>query len=126
MDDTESALANFGEKHPGFHWVSGRTSELMARVRARVGSVPIAVFNCKAVEPYNAALRAISRKHDILFLDEIAGSLDSAAQRGEDVFHADGAHWNEEGHRVVGEALAEHLKMLISEGKLLVPSAATR
>ncbi len=125
-DDTESAIASLGERHPGFHRAASTTRELMAMVRSRVGAVPIVAFNCKAVEPYNTALRDISREHDILFLDEIAASIESAAQRGEDVFHADGAHWSEEGHRVVGEALAEHLKMLISEGKLLVPSAAAR
>jgi len=125
-ESLESEIERQGLAHSGLSRAAGITGELMGRVRARTGIVPIVVFNCKAMEPYNAALRAISRKHDILFLDEIAVSLDSAAQRGEDVFHADGSHWNEEGHRVVGEALAEHLKMLISEGKLLVPSAATR
>lgn len=125
-ESLESEIERQGLAHSGLSKAAGITGELIGRARIRTGAVPIVAFNCKAVEPYNAALRAISRKHDILFLEEIAVSLDSAAQRGEDVFHADGAHWNEEGHRVVGEALAEHLKMLISEGKLLVPSAAAR
>lgn len=125
-ESLESEIARQGLAHSGLSRAAGITGELMGRVRARAGSVPIVAFNCKAVEPYNTALRDISQEHDILFLDEIAATLESAGQRGEDVFHADGAHWSEEGHRVVGEALAEHLKMLISEGKLLVPFAAAR
>jgi hypothetical protein len=126
LNSVESEIEKDGGHHPGFRRSIMRTHALMGLVRQRVGTVPIVAFNCKAVEPYNTVLKDISWEHGIVFLDEVAAAVDAAASRGEDVFHADGAHWSEEGHRVVGEALAKYLNVLISEGKLLVPSGAAR
>lgn len=115
LDSVETEISRSGEQHQGLRRAVSTTDELMARVRTRVGTTPIVAFNCKAIEPYNAALKDISRRHGIVFLDEIAEAVDSAARRGTDVFHADGAHWSEEGHQVVGEILAKHLKQLLDD-----------
>ncbi|HNI20708.1 MAG TPA: SGNH/GDSL hydrolase family protein, partial [Nitrospira sp.] len=110
LDSVEAEILRSGAQHPDFRRAVRTTDELMATVRARVGATPVVAFNCKAVEPYNAALKNISGRHDIIFLDEIAEAVDFAARQGRDVFHADGAHWSEEGHKLVGEMLVKRLE----------------
>lgn len=125
-DSVDAEIGKSGRHHPDFKRAVDATSALMGMVRSRVGPLPIVAFNCKSVEPYNSALSDISREHGILFLDEIAKTLEAAAQRGEDVFHADGAHWSEEGHRVVGTALAKHLETRLADKTLLLGAGPAR
>ena len=98
------------DNHAGFQHAARITDELMGKVRARVGTVPIVAISCDNKEPYIRELKKISKRHDITFLDEAAQAVQMAIQHGEDVLHADKGHWNEQGHQIVGEILVAHLR----------------
>jgi hypothetical protein len=91
------------------------TDTIMGMVRNRAGSVPVVGFIVSSSSTYRygpeyvETLTAISRKHNIVLLD-IQGAVLAAERGGRDVRAADGGHWNEEGHRVAGEALRDSLE----------------
>ena len=109
-DTVEVDIEAEGLRHPGFARSVRITDELMGRVRARVGTRPIMAFNCAQAEPYNQAFRDISTHHGITYWEDVAPVVQAAADRGEDVYAADGGHWNERGHELAARALADHIR----------------
>jgi len=93
--------------HPEFLKSVEVTEAIMDKVVARTGSVSIASFIVygPGYEEYQQALEQVSRKHRFVLLPDIKkGTL--VAKEGKTVFAADGSHWNNEGHRLVGKTLA--------------------
>jgi len=113
-DTVEVDIEAEGMRHAGFARAVGVTDELMARVRARVAQRPIMAFNCVEKEPYSQALRDISAHHGITYWDDVARTVQAAAERGEDVYASDGGHWNEHGHELAAKALAKHISTELS------------
>ena len=109
-DTVEVDIEAEGMRHAGFARAVAVTDELMRRVRARAGTRPIMAFNCVEEEPYNQAFRDISAHHAIAYWGDVAQVVQDADTRGEDVFGADGSHWNERGHELAAQALAKHLR----------------
>jgi hypothetical protein len=109
-DTVERAIEREGAKHPGFAQAMRVTDELIGRLRARVGAMPIYAFNCDADEPYTTAWENIAKRHGIIFWRDVAASIDQAAQAGEDVLAASDTHWNERGHAIIGRSLAQHFQ----------------
>ncbi len=107
----EKTIDKEGFSHQGFLRSVQLTDDLMGRVRTRVGNVPIMAFNCTTDQPYTEAFKRISAHHDIVFWDDVAEAVQVAQARGEDVIRPD-EHWNEKGHRIVGETIATHLKSM--------------
>jgi hypothetical protein len=103
-----------GMRHAGFARAVAVTDELMGRVRARAGSRPILAFSCAETAPYSQAFRDISAHHAIVYWDDVARAVDAAQARGEDVFAADGSHWNERGNEVAAQTLASHMRTEVS------------
>ncbi len=108
-ESVEKEIERLGFNHPGFLRSIQVTDDLMGRVRARAGNVPFVAFSCKNRPPYNEALQTISSHHGIVFLD-IGGAVQGAEAQGKDVLAGDKGHWNEEGHRIAGEALTNYLQ----------------
>ena len=109
-DTVEVDIEAEGLHHSGFSRSVRTTDDLMGRVRTRVGTRPIMAFNCGQSEPYNQAFRDISTHHGITYWDDVAPTIQAAADRGEDVYAADGGHWNERGHELAARVLADHLQ----------------
>ncbi|HJU04297.1 MAG TPA: SGNH/GDSL hydrolase family protein [Nitrospiraceae bacterium] len=108
-DSVETDIERQLFDHPGFRHAIQITDELMGRVRARAGAIPILAFSCDGRSPYTEAFQSISTHHDIRFLN--AGTMvREAKDRGEDVLDEDQGHWNEDGHRLVGELFAGYIK----------------
>lgn len=67
-------------------------------------------FSCAEAEPYSQAFRDISAHHVIAYWDDVPQVVHAADMRGEDVYAADGGHWNERGHELAAQALAKHIR----------------
>lgn len=115
-DTVEVAIESEGMRHPGFLRAVGVTDELMGRVRKKVGNRSIMAFNCVRAEPYDQAFRDISARHGIAYWDDVASVVLEAHHRGEDVYAADGGHWNERGHQLAAEAIASHFRAEMRTG----------
>lgn len=87
------------------------TGALLDRFRARLGRRRFAAFTADLAEPFLAELRRLFHERGIPFLEEPARAVASAEARGARLRLADG-HWNEEGHRIIGDSLAEALSRL--------------
>jgi lysophospholipase L1-like esterase len=109
-DTVEVAIESEGRRHAGFLRAVGVTDELMGKVRARAGTRPIMAFNCVRDEPYDKAFQDISAHHGITYWDDVASVVRAADERGDDVYAADGGHWNEQGHQLVAEAIVRHFR----------------
>ena len=113
VQTVEVQIKREGPAHKGFQHAVQVTSELMDKVRSRVGRIPIVSFSCEAGEPYDSAFKEISSHYDVVFLQDIAEAVEAAYKRGDDVFHADMGHWSVGGHRLVGSLIGEHLRAMI-------------
>lgn len=107
-ESVEVAIEREGFSHSGFARSIQTTDELMGRVRARVGTIPIHAFSCEKQEPYNSAFARIAQHHNINYWTDVPEVIQEALSAGEDVFASDG-HWNERGHALIADRLAEHL-----------------
>jgi hypothetical protein len=90
------------------------TGEIMAMVQRRTRPVPVVAFIVGGGEPYGPeyeeAFQELSDRYQIRLFADIEGAVLSAERSGTVVRAADGAHWNETGHRLAGEALAVAFK----------------
>jgi hypothetical protein len=100
--------------HPAFLKSVEATDEIMEMVRKRALSIPIFAFAIGTADPYHGpeyeeALAEICRRRNIILLDQIEKAVLAAKENGAVVLAADQDHWNELGHRIAGEALANSL-----------------
>ncbi len=90
------------------------TRELMDKLKKRAGAVPIVAFLVGTGSPYGPeyqrGIEEISRREHMLLLDEIDDAVRSSERGGAVATAADGAHWNELGHRVAGQTIVADLK----------------
>ena len=105
----ESDIEAQGFAHRGFLRSVQVTDELIGRVRARVGALPIMAFSCGSVVPYSEGFARVTSHHGIEYWDDVADVVLKAEQRGEDVLSSD-EHWNEYGHKLIALQLAKHLR----------------
>ncbi len=114
-ETVENQTYEGGPAHSDFIDSVKVTNELMGMVRKRVGRVPIVAFVVGTANPYGRqydnAFKEISARNKIIVL-EVERSVIAAEKRGITVKAEDGAHWNEAGHRVAGEALTESLRKM--------------
>ena len=82
------------------------TERIVAKLKARVGPVPLIAFTADG-EP-SGLWEIVLRDQGVEFFGRVPTEVVFAERRlGTPMRLADGAHWNAEGHRVVGELLAE-------------------
>ena len=116
VETVEFQIEREGIAHKGFQQAVQVTSDLMGKVRSRVGRIPIVAFSCGGGEPYDSAFKVISSHYDVVFLQDIAEAVGAEHKRGEDVLQADFGHWNVRGHRLVGSLINDHLRAMLSGG----------
>jgi glycosyltransferase involved in cell wall biosynthesis len=116
LETVEAQIFAAGAGHPGLARSFLVTDDLMSKVRARVGQVPVVAFNVGGgYAVYTDAFRQISSRHGILFLDDMEEAIGNAENKGIVVRAGDRAHWNETGHQIAGETLANYLTQLCLE-----------
>jgi hypothetical protein len=105
----EHEVERLGTEHAGFRQSVAATDQVMARVRQRVGDIPVVAFSCDDRWPYHDALADISARHDIRFVAEVADGIEAAEDRGTSAKAEDG-HWNRHGHALAARAILAHLR----------------
>lgn len=110
LPTVEADIAKLGGAHPEFAASVRVTDELMAKVKRRVGTVPLAAFSVDDVEPYTYAFNEICRRNNITRLEGVGTAVAEHKRNGFVVNVADSQHWNEVGHRVAGETLAAEIR----------------
>jgi hypothetical protein len=109
VESVDYAIERAGFAHSGFVRAVHVTDNLVGRARARVGTIPMYAFNCDTSEPFTKAWDEIARRHNVIFWRDVSQSVDFAVQDGRDVLASDG-HWNEQGHALIAQKLAEHFQ----------------
>lgn len=85
------------------------TGEILDRFQKRVGRRFWVALPADAREPFSASFRQLFAERGIPFLEEVPRAVELAEARGLRLRLPDGAHWNDAGHRIVGDALADAL-----------------
>jgi lysophospholipase L1-like esterase len=119
-DTVEIRTSPGEEAHATFREALHVTDAVMAQVRRRAGRIPIVAFIAGTAErrsgpEYEEGLEEVSRKNGIIVLRGIEAAVTAAENQGVRTKAEDGAHWNETGHRIVGEGLADGLKQYLPE-----------
>ena len=116
VESIETHIESEGAGHPGFSRSILVTEDLMSKVKARAGQVPVFAFSVGDGHAfYTDAFRQISSHHGIFFFGDVEVAIRAAEDKGVVVREKDGAHWNETGHQIVGEVLTSYLKRSVLE-----------
>jgi hypothetical protein len=91
------------------------TGKIMEMVMQRAQPSPVIAFVTGTPDSldgpvHQEVLAQLCRRHHILFLDGVEDGVAAAQANGADVKAYRDYHWNELGHRIVGETLANALK----------------
>jgi hypothetical protein len=109
----ETETSTGGSAHAAFRASVDITAEIMTMARRRAASIPMVGFIVGLGQPYGPeyeqGFKEISRSLKIILLDDVERAVLTAEQKGVVVRAADGAHWNESGHRIAGEAIAAEM-----------------
>jgi|RhiMethySRZTD1v2_1073278.scaffolds.fasta_scaffold29222_6 hypothetical protein len=112
----ESDTAPGQAGHSLFVQAVSTTDKIMKRVAERAGSTPIVAFVVGSGSPYgpeyDTAFMKISQDHRILLLTDVDSKVNSAEVQGTVVRGADGAHWNNTGHEIAGQVIADNLEVM--------------
>ncbi len=110
VTSTEQRIGREGRGFPPFARALRTTEELLARLRARAGNVPLLLVPADAFSPFYDEWQALGARQGLPLLTSGLLALAEAERRGENVRLPDGVHWNAAGHALVGHALGEWLR----------------
>jgi len=82
---------------------------LVEKMKTRVGATPMVAFGVDDVPVYMEQFRAIFKRNDIEFIEDVPAQIRELESQGVNVRLEDKAHWNALGHSVCGEVLAREL-----------------
>jgi lysophospholipase L1-like esterase len=96
-----------GQSQRGFEVAVAETREIFGQISKLSQGTKLIGMPVDLKEPYLDAFRQIFRELNIPLVEDAAIAVSNARAMGTDVFAGDGVHWNEAGHRIAGEALAQ-------------------
>jgi lysophospholipase L1-like esterase len=99
-----------GRSELGLAIAARETREIFGQIARLTRGTKVVGMAVDLKEPYLTSFRQIFRESNIPLLEEPAMAVTAAAAQGVDVFAADGVHWSETGHKIVGEALAHAIQ----------------
>jgi lysophospholipase L1-like esterase len=86
-----------------------RTNKILARLKSRVGDVPIYAFNTSSTGRYYNTFKTLSENNGIEFIEGIPQRLEQAGKNNAKIRAKDGAHWSPVGHNTIAQALKDYL-----------------
>jgi hypothetical protein len=110
LESVEISIGKVGGQHAGFQQAIHTTSEIMKRVRQRAGAARVVAFVSHCSNEFCDALEAIASSAGIEFIPGVAEVVSAAQEQGRVVLADDGAHWNELGHALVAQVIADHFR----------------
>lgn len=96
-----------GPAFSGFERSMRTTEQIIARMKARLGAVALVAFAADA--PNLEHWRAVCARVDVPLLEDVPARIEAEEAKRRTSLRPDGAHWNAEAHRIVGELLAQRL-----------------
>jgi lysophospholipase L1-like esterase len=112
MSTVEQEIERGGPSHAGFQRAVNTLEQTLVIARSRAGSIPMVAFMPDEVPPYFDAIQTVCARQGISFAREVPDAVLRAQAAGTPVLYEDGYHWNENGHRIAGEALSAYLVKL--------------
>jgi len=109
IQTAEDVIAEKGTDYPQYNTALKTTDELIHKLVARAGSVPVVFMPIGNYEPYYSAYKDIVAKRGAHWIDEPAISISQRVLHQEAVLQEDEGHWNDLGHAYVGEVLLDSL-----------------
>ena len=100
-----------GEGNADFARSTKVTGRIFDRIRKRVDSIPVVMFEaCTTAPVFHSAVAQLARSRGFYFVDELPATLDRARASGVIVDSYDRVHFNERGHVLVADALERYLR----------------
>ncbi len=122
LHSVEGPMAR-GMEYPDFARSVSVTEELIGKIKRRAGATHVIAFPVDLHPPCFEQFSRIFGREKIPFIDEVPLRIREEERRGTVLKLPDGAHYNEAGHRICGEVLAE---AILKNGYLVRrPPAAT-
>ncbi len=105
----EDGIREKGMSVPSFRESVEITEKLLRMIKSRIpAGTDLYVFCADGDQPSLEELKRILKKNDITFIGGVAEAISDAERHGITVRAADGAHWNEEGHRIAAGVLERY------------------
>lgn len=111
-------------RYPPLRRSVATTVELVRLLRERAAPAPLVAFQVDRSGIFSVLLRDIFVREGIPFLEDLPDAVEREEHRGRRLRLADGAHWNAEGHRVAGRALAAWLEPFVAQAREKARAAA--
>jgi lysophospholipase L1-like esterase len=86
------------------------TDALFGRIKVKAGPRPLFGFVADNLAPFRKDLEASLQKNGFILISGIPEQLAEVSKDGQEILAADHAHWNEEGHKIVGETITRQMK----------------
>jgi hypothetical protein len=107
----EQRIEREGPRYRPFSESIVATDKILARIRARVSAdIPVYAFVTHHQYPYLDTFRQLAGKNGIDFIDGTSQAVAAAEAEGITTRASDGAHWNNEGHRIVADVLRNYFE----------------
>jgi hypothetical protein len=104
----EKEIERTGNTHRGFKKSTELTRIILQKIKQRAPGVKIFAFSVDYSQPYYDEFKDLAMAEGITFIDGIPQAVKARADGGYETQAADRGHWNELGHKVVGEKLAAY------------------
>jgi lysophospholipase L1-like esterase len=123
-ETVEDDILSERDRHAGYQQALQTTSALIRRIKVRCGDTPLVLFPADDNLPFHKGFEQIAGELDLLFVAGAGRAHRRAQEAGKETRADDGAHWNEHGHALAGELLAEGLMPLVTRRREGVHSGA--
>lgn len=108
---SESEIARLGLDYEPFQRSVEDTEQMLRLIQNRVpDNTRLLVFPADGFQPQFDQLKGICQKLGIEWVESPFSRLHKLEGEGQVIYSHDGYHWNANGHKIMGEALAEVLK----------------
>ena len=114
-DTSEKRISESGLSYSAYAETVDATRAVLQKMKTLAGpNIPIIVMNADFYSPQQESIQEICKELGIQFIPFPVQKMNEKRAKTE-TFALDGFHWNEHGHRVIGENLLIELRKLISK-----------